>query len=64
MENYVYNMRSRVEEAQIQGKMKARTAEDIVQILNGVEEWLDENECAHLYELEEKLAGLTMNCDL
>lgn len=64
LENYVYNMRSRVEEAQIQGKMNARTAEDIVQMLNGVEEWLDENESAHLYELEDKLTGLTMKCSL
>lgn len=64
LENYVYNMRSRVEEVQIQGKMNARTAEDIVQMLNGVEEWLDENESAHLYELEDKLTGLTMKCSL
>eukprot|EP00253_Pinus_taeda_P020953 PITA_20953 len=64
LENYVYNMRSRVKEAQIQGKMNARAAEDIVQMLNGVAEWLDENEGAHLYELEDKLTGLTSTCSL
>jgi L1 cell adhesion molecule like protein len=64
LENYVYNMRSRVKEAQIQRKVNARAAEDIVKMLNGVDKWLDENECAHLYELEEKLKGLTMKCSL
>jgi L1 cell adhesion molecule like protein len=64
LENYVCNMRSRVKEAQIQGEMNARVAEDTVQVLNMVEKWLDENDSAQPSELEEKLTGLKMKCNL
>eukprot|EP00253_Pinus_taeda_P022711 PITA_22711 len=58
LENYVYNMRSRVKEAETKGEVNVTVAADIVQMLNSVEEWLDEKESAQLFELEEKLRGL------
>lgn len=64
LENYVYNMRSRVKEAESKGEMNVTVAADIVQMLNSVEEWLDEKESAQLFELEEKLRGLTSKCSL
>jgi L1 cell adhesion molecule like protein len=58
--NCVYNMRSRVEEAKTKGDIT--DSKDIEQMLNGVEEWLDENDFAEVEELEEKLKGLKLKC--
>lgn len=54
----VYNMRSRVKEAITKGSIT--NSEDMEQMLNGVEDWLDENDSAEVEELEEKLKGLKL----
>lgn len=56
----VYNVRSRVKEARIKGSVT--NSEDMEQMLDGVEEWLDENDSAEVEELAEKLEGLKLKC--
>ena len=61
LENCIFNMRSRLEVAKTRGNF-THSVQDIEQMLNDVEEWLDENNFAEVEVLEAKLKALKEKC--